>query len=119
MDITESQLTTDQIVTGSSFIITPRALSDGKIEVASGFTRKNLISIDKFDSVQLPNFTTTEMFNTSTIKPGDLLIVGKYDEDSDSDMQQAGIFSGILNGEDANSTVIMIVGIDNYFSINE
>lgn len=119
MDITESQLTTDQIVTGSSFIITPRALSDGKIEVASGFTRKNLISIDKFDGVQLPNFTTTEMFNTSTIKPGDLLIVGKYDEDSDSDMQQAGIFSGILNGEDANSTVIMIVGIDNYFSVNE
>lgn len=119
MDITESQLTTDQIVTGSSFIITPRALSDGKIEVASGFTRKNLISIDKFDGVQLPNFTTTEMFNTSTIKPGDLLIVGKYDEDSDSDMQQAGIFSGILNGEDTNSTVIMIVGIDNYFSVNE
>ncbi|MEY0981209.1 hypothetical protein AB7206_11585 [Providencia alcalifaciens] len=119
MDITENQLTTDQIVTGSSFIITPRALSDGKIEVASGFTRKNLIGIEKFDNVQLPNYTTTEMFNTSVIKPGDLLIVGKYDENTESDGQKAGILSAILKSEDANSTIIMIVGIDNYFSINE
>ena len=119
MDITESQLTTDQIVTGSSFIITPRALSDGKIEVASGFTRKNLIDIEKFDNVMLPNYTTTEMFNTSIIKPGDLLIVGKYDENSESDGQKLGFLSGMLKSRDDNSTVIMIVGIDNYFSINE
>lgn len=119
MDVTENQLTTDQIITGSSFIITPRALSDGKIEVASGFTRKNLIAIDKFDSVQLPNYTTTEMFNTSVIKPGDLLIVGKYDESSEADNQTASILSGLMNNRDSNSTVIMIVGIDNYFSIHE
>lgn len=119
MDITESQITTDKIVTGSSFIITPRALSDGKIEVASGFTRKNLINIEKYDNVQLPNYTTTEMFNTSVIKPGDLLIVGKYDESNESDEDKLGILSGLLESRDSNTTVIMIVGIDNYFSINE
>ena len=105
---------TSEIITGTSFIITPRVLSDGRIEVVSGFTKRYLNSIDEYDDVQLPNVSTTESFNSSIIKPGDLLVVGKYEVKDGKDGLQYQVL-GIDDGtKDGVSTVLMVVGVDYY-----
>ena len=108
------EVETDEIVTGTSFIITPRVLSDGRIEVVSGFTKRFLNSIEEFDSVQLPNVSTTESFNSSIIKPGDLLVVGKYEIKDDKDGLQYEVLGASDNKKEGSSTVLMVVGIDYY-----
>ncbi|WP_370612021.1 type II and III secretion system protein [Citrobacter meridianamericanus] len=112
--VVDTEIETSQIITGTSFIVTPRVLSDGRIEVASGFTKRFLNSIDTFEKVQLPNVTTTEMFNTSIVTPGGLLLVGKYNSNDESDNQSAMLLGGSLNRDDKDSTIVMIVGIDYY-----
>lgn len=105
---------TTELITGTSFILTPRILTDGRIEVASGFTKRFLNSIDTFDEVQLPSVSTTEMFNISTIKPGSLLLVSKYEAKEDADGKGWSILAGSLTNNERVETVVMVVGIDNY-----
>lgn len=89
-------------------------LSDGKIEVLSGFTKKTLNSIDLFESVQLPNVTTTEMFNTSTVTPGSLLMVARYDSAEESERNGYEVLGATHADNSNNNTVVMVVGIDYY-----
>lgn len=112
--VVDTTVETDKVITGSSFILTPRVLSDGNVEVVSAFTKKTLNSLDNFESVQLPNVTTTEMFNTSVLKPGTLMIVAKYEGSEENDERGAMIFGGNYNREDGANTIAMVVGIDYY-----
>ncbi|WP_336285836.1 type II and III secretion system protein [Citrobacter arsenatis] len=105
---------TSQIITGTSFFLTPRALSDGRIEVASGFTKKVLNSIDVLDNVQLPNVSTSEMFNTSVVSPGSLVVVARYDSGQETDQRTAMLLGGGVDKENTDSTILMVVGIDNF-----
>ncbi|HDP0317335.1 TPA: type II and III secretion system protein [Salmonella enterica subsp. enterica serovar Concord] len=117
-----SQVTTATITTGTSVILTPRVLSDGRVEVTSAFTKKNLNGIDVFpqgasgsqNQVQLPNVSTTELFNTVDVTPGALIVVGKYQADVNTDDQGLKILGGNLNRNDTSSTVVMVVGVDYY-----
>lgn len=112
--VVDTTIETDKVITGSSFILTPRILSDGSIEVTSAFTKKTLNSIDNFESVQLPNVSTTEMFNTSVLKPGTLMMVAKYEGGEENDARGAMIFGGEYNRENSDNTIAMVVGIDYY-----
>ncbi len=105
---------TSEIVTGTSFIITPRVLSDGRIEVVSGFTKRFLNSINEYDDVQLPNVSTTESFNSSIIKPGDLLVVGKFEIKESKDSVQYQILGAEDGNNEGSATVLMVVGVDYY-----
>lgn len=109
-----TEVETSQIVTGTSFFLTPRAMSDGRIEVASGFTKKVLNSIDVLDNVQLPNVSTSEMFNTSVVSPGSLVVVARYDSGQETDQRTAMLLGGGLDKENSDSTILMVVGIDNF-----
>ncbi|ENE8569046.1 type II and III secretion system protein [Salmonella enterica] len=117
-----SSVTTATITTGTSVILTPRVLTDGRVEVTSAFTKKNLNGIDVFpqgatasqNQVQLPNVSTTEMFNTVDVTPGALIMVGKYQTDVNTDDQGLKILGGNLNRNDSTSTVVMVVGVDYY-----
>ncbi|EFR6822923.1 type II and III secretion system protein [Salmonella enterica] len=117
-----SAVTTDTIVTGTSVILTPRVLSDGRVELTSAYTKKNLNGIDVFpqgatsnqNQVQLPNISTTELFNTVDVTPGSLIIVGKYETKVNADDQGLKILGGNLNRNDSTSTVVMVVGVDYY-----
>ncbi|MIE72249.1 type II and III secretion system protein [Salmonella enterica subsp. diarizonae] len=117
-----SSVTTDTVTTGTSVILTPRVLSDGRVEVTSAFTKKNLNGIEVFpqgatadqNQVQLPNISTTELFNTVDVTPGSLIIVGKYETKVDTDDQGLKILGGNLNRNDSTSTVVMVVGVDYY-----
>ncbi|ECW0088143.1 TPA: type II and III secretion system protein [Salmonella enterica subsp. enterica serovar Mississippi] len=117
-----STVTTSTITTGTSVILTPRVLSDGRVELTSAYTKKNLNGIDVFPQgatgdqtqVQLPNVSTTELFNTVDVTPGSLIIVGKYQTDVNSDDQGLKILGGNLNRNDSQSTVVMVVGVDYY-----
>jgi len=105
---------TSEIVTGTSFIITPRVLSDGRIEVVSGFTKRFLNSISEYDDVQLPNVSTTESFNSSIIKPGDLLVVGKFEVKDSKDSLQYQVLGADDGNNEGSATVLMVVGVDYY-----
>ncbi|EBY2753539.1 type II and III secretion system protein [Salmonella enterica subsp. enterica serovar Kottbus] len=117
-----SQVTTATITTGTSVILTPRVLSDGRVEMTSAFTKKNLNGIEVFpqgatgsqNQVQLPNVSTTELFNTVDVTPGALIMVGKYQTDVNTDDQGLKILGGNLNRNDTTSTVVMVVGVDYY-----
>lgn len=105
---------TDSIITGTSFIITPRVLSDGRIEVVNGFTKRYLEGIEEYDDVQLPSVSTTESFNSSIIMPGDLLMVAKYDVKSENGGLQYQVL-GVDDTDDSSSaTVVMVIGVDYY-----
>ncbi|SPW31141.1 type IVB pilus formation outer membrane protein, R64 PilN family [Edwardsiella tarda] len=112
--VVDTTIETDKVITGSSFILTPRVLSNGSIEVVSAFTKKTLNSVENFESVQLPNVSTTEMFNTSVLKPGTLMIVAKYEGSEKTDERGAMIFGGNYNRENGDNTIAMVVGIDYY-----
>ncbi|EDP9162647.1 type II and III secretion system protein, partial [Salmonella enterica subsp. enterica] len=117
-----SAVTTATITTGTSVILTPRVLSDGRVELTSAYTKKNLNGIEVFpqgatanqNQVQLPNISTTELFNTVDVTPGSLIIVGKYQTDVNTDDQGLKILGGNLNRNDSTSTVVMVVGVDYY-----
>ncbi|EAR0766511.1 type II and III secretion system protein [Salmonella enterica] len=117
-----SSVTTATITTGTSVILTPRVLSDGRVELTSAYTKKNLNGIEVFpqgatanqNQVQLPNISTTELFNTVDVTPGSLIIVGKYQTDVNTDDQGLKILGGNLNRNDSTSTVVMVVGVDYY-----
>ncbi|WP_272517456.1 MULTISPECIES: type II and III secretion system protein [unclassified Providencia] len=117
-----STVTTSTITTGTSVILTPRVLSDGRVEVTSAYTKKNLNGVDVFPSgatsnqtqVQLPRVSTTELFNTVDVTPGALIIVGKYQTEFNTDGQGLKILGGNLNQEDSSSTVVMVIGVDYY-----
>ncbi|ECI5749257.1 type II and III secretion system protein [Salmonella enterica subsp. enterica] len=117
-----SSVTTGTITTGTSVILTPRVLSDGRVELTSAYTKKNLNGIDVFpqgatsdqNQVQLPNISTTELFNTVDVTPGSLIIVGKYETKVNTDDQGLKILGGNLNRNDSTSTVVMVVGVDYY-----
>ncbi|EBN4581183.1 type II and III secretion system protein [Salmonella enterica] len=117
-----SSVTTATITTGTSVILTPRVLSDGRVELTSVYTKKNLNGIDVFpqgatsdqNQVQLPNISTTELFNTVDVTPGSLIIVGKYETKVNTDDQGLKILGGNLNRNDSTSTVVMVVGVDYY-----
>lgn len=117
-----SSVTTATITTGTSVILTPRVLSDGRVELTSAYTKKNLNGIEVFpqgatadqNQVQLPNISTTELFNTVDVTPGSLIIVGKYQTDVSTDGQGLKILGGNLNRNDSTSTVVMVVGVDYY-----
>lgn len=105
---------TSELVTGTSFIITPRVLSDGRIEVVSGFTKRYLESLEEYDDVQLPNVSTTESFNSSIIMPGDLLIVAKYDVKEEKGGLGYQVLGAQTDDTSDSATVVMAVGIDYY-----
>lgn len=105
---------TDTVVTGTSFIITPRILSDGRIEVVNGFTKRYLEGIEEYDDVQLPSVSTTESFNSSIIMPGDLLMVAKYDIKDENGGLQYQVLGVDDSSDDASATVVMVIGIDYY-----
>jgi len=105
---------TDSIITGTSFIITPRVLSDGRIEVVSGFTKRYLEGIEEYDDVQLPSVSTTESFNSSIIMPGDLLMVAKYDIKDENGGLQYQVLGVNDSSDDTSATVVMVIGIDYY-----
>ncbi|EMS7636239.1 type II and III secretion system protein, partial [Salmonella enterica subsp. enterica] len=108
-----SSVTTATVTTGTSVILTPRVLSDGRVELTSAYTKKNLNGIEVFpqgatadqNQVQLPNISTTELFNTVDVTPGSLIIVGKYETKVDADDQGLKILGGNLNRNDSTSTV--------------
>jgi toxin co-regulated pilus biosynthesis outer membrane protein C len=106
------EITTSSIITGTSFIITPRVLSDGRIEVSSGFTKRFLNGLDIFDQIQLPVVTTTETFNVSTVTAGTLLMVSKYEATEMSDGQRAMLLGAGGESNQSDATVVMVVGID-------
>lgn len=105
---------TSSVVTGTSFIITPRVLSDGRIEVVSGFTKRYLEGIDVYDDVQLPNVSTTESFNSSIIMPGDLLMVAKYELKGETGGLEYQVLGVGDKTENESATVVMVVGVDYY-----
>lgn len=105
---------TGTVVTGTSFIITPRILSDGRIEVVNGFTKRYLEGIEEYDDVQLPSVSTTESFNSSIIMPGDLLMVAKYDIKNENGGLEYQVLGVNDNSDDASATVVMVIGIDYY-----
>ncbi|ECK9010479.1 type II and III secretion system protein [Salmonella enterica subsp. enterica] len=117
-----SSVTTATITTGTSVILTPRVLSDGRVELTSAYTKKNLNGIDVFpqgatsdqNQVQLPNISTTELFNAVDVTPGSLIIVGKYETKVNADDQGLKLLGGNLNRNDSTSTVVMVVGVDYY-----
>lgn len=122
-DFLETQITTDQVITGTSFIITPRVMSDGNIEVVSGFTKRTLDKMDSFgdskEAVMLPTVSSIEMFNTSLMRPGSIAIVSEFNTDEESDGSTFEFLSFGKDGENRNSTAVMVVGIDYYNSYNK
>lgn len=117
-----SSVSTATVTTGTSMILTPRVLSDGRVQITSAYTKKNLVSIDVFpqgatgsqNQVQLPSISTTELFSTVDVTPGTLIIAGRYEMQADADDQGARLLGGRFSRNESSNTVVMAVGIDYY-----
>lgn len=122
LGIYNTKVETSTITTGTSVILTPRILSDGRIQVVSAFTKKDLKNPDDFSSsdgtggnrVQLPRVSTTEMFNTVDVLPGTIIMVGKYEVESYQDNRGVHILGGNTGTQNTTQTVVMVLGVDYY-----
>lgn len=110
----DTSIETSELITGTSFIITPRVQTDGRIEVTSGFTKRYLNEIQIFDLVQLPKTTTTEMYNTTMVSAGSMLMVGKYDAQESTDGHTYLMLGADATNSESTVTVVTVIGIDYY-----
>jgi len=110
----DTSVETSELITGTSFIITPRMQTDGRIEVTSGFTKRYLNEIQTFDSVLLPKTTTTEMYNTTMVSAGSMLMVGKYEAQESNDGHTYVMLGADASNSESNVTVVTVIGIDYY-----
>ncbi|HAS3872107.1 TPA: toxin-coregulated pilus secretin TcpC, partial [Vibrio cholerae] len=60
------------LVTGFSMMVMPKILDDGRIQISSGFSRKQLVSIGTAQGITLPTVDENESMNTVTMNPGEV-----------------------------------------------
>lgn len=70
------------LVTGFSMMLLPKILDDGRIQITSGFSRKQLIGMDSADGVTLPTVDENETTSTVTMDAGEVRLVTLFKDNS-------------------------------------
>lgn len=111
-DFSESQsITTEELSTGISISLKPKALSDGTIELVSGFSKSELVSLEKVSGVMLPSTSEVESFSRTLMVPGEYVVISSFDDskvDGDSTFKTTSFTDRF---SDKNSKIVVIASI--------
>lgn len=113
-------VTTDNINSGISIYALPRLMRNGKIHLSVWVTQSELNSLEEFNtgngSVQLPDADQRAVEYTLTMKPGETLIMGGYEQERAKSDSSGGIGSlGVLgltdnkSGETKRTRMVLMV----------
>ncbi|AAW87942.1 toxin coregulated pilus outer membrane protein TcpC [Aliivibrio fischeri ES114] len=114
VDKSTTSLKTSEIKTGLSMLILPKVLEDGRIQLTSGFTKKQLIAMDTVSGVQLPTVDENETLSTVTLDSGDVELITLYKGNSNNSAQAAQLLGlGQTSSED-DQVIAVLIGADSY-----
>ncbi|KXF80792.1 pilus assembly protein [Enterovibrio coralii] len=105
---------TAEIKTGLSMLILPKVLEDGRIQLMSGFTRKQLVGLAKVDGVQLPTVDENETLSTVTIDSGDVELITLYRGNANNSQKAAKLFGAGYEDALEDKVIAVLVGANSY-----
>ncbi|NGZ15766.1 hypothetical protein HGG78_18865, partial [Vibrio aestuarianus] len=109
-------VSTDTLETGMSFMIVPEVLTDGRINITMGYSRKRLNKIASFgddaDSVQLPDISRNENINNLIIEEGKEMVAAIFTEEQQNRGDFTGLVGKSMHDSDSKNIVALIVRVD-------
>ncbi|MGL4381133.1 MAG: pilus assembly protein [Vibrio sp.] len=114
-DTTIVSVNTADINTGLSMMLLPKVLDDGRIQVTSGFTRKELISLTTVASgIQLPTISENETLTTVTLDSGNVELITLFKEEKTGNTKAAQLLGlGAKNSLEEN-VIGVFIGVESY-----
>ncbi|EGU34487.1 toxin co-regulated pilus biosynthesis outer membrane protein C [Vibrio sp. N418] len=114
IDKSTTSIKTSELKTGLSMLILPKVLEDGRIQLTSGFTRKQLISLVRLDGVQLPTVDENETLSTVTLDSGDVELITLYRGNSENSQKAAQLFGAGYEDSKEDKVIAVLIGADSY-----
>lgn len=109
-------VSTDTLETGMSFMIVPEVLTDGRINITMGYSRKRLNKIASFgddaDSVQLPDISRNENINNLIIEEGKEMVAAIFTEEQQNRGDFTGLVGKSMHDSESKNIVALIVRVD-------
>ncbi|MDE1240605.1 hypothetical protein [Vibrio aestuarianus] len=109
-------VSTDTLETGMSFMIVPEVLTDGRVNITMGYSRKRLNKLASFgddaDSVQLPDISRNENINNLIIEEGKETVAAIFTEQQQLRGDFAGLVGKSMHDSESKNIVALIVRID-------
>lgn len=109
-------ISTDTLETGMSFMIVPEVLTDGRINITMGYSRKRLNKIASFgddaESVQLPDISRNENINNLIIEEGKEMVAAIFTEEQQNRGDFTGLVGKSMHDSESKNIVALIVRVD-------
>lgn len=109
-------VSTDTLETGMSFMIVPEVLTDGRVNITMGYSRKRLNKIASFgddaDSVQLPDISRNENINNLIIEEGKETVAAIFTEEQQNRGDFTGLVGKSMHDSESKNIVALIVRVD-------
>ncbi|NRD72905.1 hypothetical protein HQQ94_06560 [Shewanella sp. VB17] len=107
---------TDTLETGMSFMIVPEVLTDGRVNITMGYSRKRLNQLvpfgDEGDSVQLPDVSRNENINNLIVEEGQETVAAIFTEEQTTRGDFTGLMGKSMSDSDSGSVTALIVKVD-------
>ncbi|PAR92348.1 pilus assembly protein [Vibrio cholerae] len=114
VDKSTTSVKTSELKTGLSMLVLPKVLEDGRIQLTSGFTRKQLIRLERLDGVQLPTVDENETLSTVTLDSGDVELITLYKGNSQGSEKAAQLFGAGYDSSNDDKIIAVLIGADSY-----
>lgn len=102
------------LVTGFSMMLLPKILEDGRIQITSGFSRKQLIGMDSADGVTLPTVDENETTSTVTMDSGEVRLVTLFKDNTATDNEGVQIIGAGSEHKTKDRYFAVLVGASSY-----
>ena len=102
------------LVTGFSMMLLPKILDDGRIQITSGFSRKQLIGMDSADGVTLPTVDENETTSTVTMDSGEVRLVTLFKDNTAMDNEGVQLLGAGTEHKTKDRYFAVLIGANSY-----
>lgn len=110
---TTQSISTDELSTGISISLQPKHLSDGRIELISGFSKSELVAMETVSGVMLPTTSGVESMSRTLLVPGEYSVVSIFDS-ANLHGQSKGTTTSLTDSLDKKNSTIMVIANISY-----
>lgn len=104
------------ITTGFSLMVLPKILDDGRIQITSGFSRKQLVLMESAQGVMLPTVDENESTNTVILNSGDIKLVTLFKERANEVKEGVQLIGAGYEKEGEGKFIAVLIGASSYKS---
>ncbi|CSC92317.1 toxin co-regulated pilus biosynthesis outer membrane protein C [Vibrio cholerae] len=92
----------------------PKILDDGRIQISSGFSRKQLVSIGTAQGITLPTVDENESMNTVTMNPGEVRLAMLFKDNYIQNSNGVQLLGGGTENKKSARYIAVLVGASSY-----